>query len=73
MLVLIQIVLGVAYRHKQTGVLPHIGWAVVVALALLTLPVMLLQQFGQHPSLRPAALAVLSIALLQVRWGSAPL
>jgi hypothetical protein len=68
-LVLIQIVMGAAYRHKEWGVMPHMAGAMVVALALLVIPVVLLQKFGQHGALRPAAIAAMSVAILQIALG----
>ena len=44
-LVLLQICMGVAYRHKQWGVMPHMGGAMLVAIAMLVVPVILLQRF----------------------------
>jgi cytochrome c oxidase assembly protein subunit 15 len=69
--VLLQIVLGAAYRHRQLDVMWHMGGALLAALFLLVAPVILLQKFGEHPSLRPAAIAALSAALLQITLGIA--
>jgi heme A synthase len=69
LLVLIQIALGAGYRHKALSVMPHMAGAMLVALAMLVVPVMILQQFPQHASLRPMAIAALSIALVQVTLG----
>jgi heme A synthase len=68
-LVLLQICMGVAYRHKQWGVLPHMAGAMLVAIAMLVVPVILLQRYPTHPSLRPLAAAAMSIVLLQVTLG----
>jgi heme A synthase len=69
LLVLIQIALGAGYRHKELSIMPHMAGAMLVALAMLVVPVMLHQQFPQHNSLRPMAIAAMSIALVQVTLG----
>jgi heme A synthase len=68
-LVLLQIAMGAGYRHKELGVMPHMAGAMFVAAAMLVIPVILLQQFPTHPSLRPMAIGAMSIALLQVTLG----
>jgi heme A synthase len=69
LLVLLQIAMGAAYRHKAWSVMPHMAGAMLVAAVLLVVPVMLLQQFPKHPSLRPVAIAAMSAALLQITLG----
>jgi len=68
-LVLLQSAMGAAYRHKEWSVMPHMAGAMLVAAVMLVVPVMLLQQFPQHPSLRPVAIAAMSAALLQITLG----
>jgi heme A synthase len=68
-LVLLQIALGAAYRHKVTSVMPHMANAMVVSLLTLIVCTVILQQYPEHGSLRSAAIAVLSIVLLQVTLG----
>jgi heme A synthase len=72
-IVLLQILMGAAYRHKEWGVMPHMAGAMLVAAALLVIPVMLLQQYPNHPSLKPISIAAMSIALVQVTLGIAAL
>ncbi len=67
--VIVQIALGTAYRHKVYSVLPHMAGALVATLLLLVLSVQLLQSFPGHPTLRPAAIASMSVLLLQVTLG----
>jgi heme A synthase len=71
LLVLLQIILGVGYRHKELGVVPHIAVAALVATVMLVVPLILLQRFPEHPSLRPLATAAMSVALTQVTLGIA--
>ena len=68
-LTLLQISLGAAYRHKALGVMPHMAGAMLVALPLLIISVVLLQQFPKHVTIRPIAVSMMSILLLQVALG----
>lgn len=68
-LVLCQIVLGAAYRHKAIGVMPHMAGALMVAGLLLAIGTVILQRASQPPLLRTAAGALLGIVLLQVSLG----
>lgn len=70
-LVLLQIVLGAAYRHKAIGVMPHMAGAMLVAGLLLVLCTIVLQRFPQSPPLRTTAGTLLGIVLLQVSLGIA--
>jgi heme A synthase len=72
-LVLLQIAMGAAYRHKEWGVMPHMAGAMFVAAAMLIVPVILLQHFPKHASLRPVAIAAMSTVLLQITLGIAGL
>jgi cytochrome c oxidase assembly protein subunit 15 len=66
-----QIALGAAYRHRALGLVPHVIAAfVVLALALLA-AMFTLQQFPKHRHLRPPAVALLVIALVQILLGIA--
>jgi hypothetical protein len=67
-LVLVQIALGAAYRHKLTEVLPHMAGAMLIAGYLLIVCALVLQQ---HAAPRTAAKALLAIVLLQVSLGTA--
>ena len=69
LVVIVQIALGAAYRHKVFGVMPHMAGAMVATLLLLVLAVQLLQHFPTHPTLRPVAIAAMSVLLLQVTLG----
>jgi heme A synthase len=67
--VIFQITLGAAYRHKVFSVMPHMAGALAATLLLLVLSVLLLQNFPSHSTLRPAATAAMSVLLLQVTLG----
>ena len=70
-LVLVQIVLGALYRHRLTGVLLHMGGAMLVAITVLVVSMVVLQQYPTHRPLRRAATALVSILLVQVSFGIA--
>lgn len=72
-LVLAQIALGAAFRHRAIGVIPHIIGAMVVAFALLLIAAFVLHQFPAHRMLRSAAKVVLAVIVLQVGLGVAAL
>ena len=67
-LVLVQIALGAAFRHGAIGVMPHVIGAMVVSLAILIVCAFVLHQFPEHRALRPAAMALLAVTLVQVCW-----
>ncbi len=68
-LILLQIMLGAAYRHKLTGLLPHMGGAMIVSLAVLILAMLILQRHPEHKKLCTAATWLISILLAQVMLG----
>src|SRR5678815_976959 len=68
-LVLLQIGLGAGFRHRAFGLLPHVTGAMIVPLVILLTGIFVLQQFPKHRSLRPAAVALLSITGVQVFLG----
>lgn len=68
-LVLVQIALGAGFRHRAFGLLPHVIGAMLVPLVILLTGIFVLQQFPKHRSLRPAAIALLSITGVQVLLG----
>ncbi len=68
-LILLQIVLGAAYRHKLTGLLPHLGGAMIVSIAILVLAMLILQRHPEHRKLCAAATWLISILLAQVALG----
>ncbi len=70
-LVLIQTSLGALYRHNVTGVLPHMGGAMVVVLLTLLVSVILLQRLTEPSPARSAAIALMSIVLVQITLGIA--
>jgi heme A synthase len=66
-----QIVLGTAYRHNVTGVMPHIVGAMIVALMTVVVSAVILQNFPGPAPLRRAAGVLISIVLAQVCLGMA--
>jgi cytochrome c oxidase assembly protein subunit 15 len=68
-LILVQIALGAGFRHRAFGLLPHVIGAMLVPLVILLTGIFVLQQFPKHKSLRPAAVALLTITGVQVFLG----
>ena len=68
-LVLLQILLGAAFRQKALTLLPHVLGAMFVALAILLESIFVLQQFPTHRALRAAAKTLLGVAFGQVFLG----
>ncbi|HLK50146.1 MAG TPA: hypothetical protein VKT49_18505 [Bryobacteraceae bacterium] len=68
-LLIIQVGLGAAYRHKAMGVMPHIINALLVTLVLLLLGVLVTNQYPEHGWLRPAAKLLIGITFTQVMLG----
>jgi len=68
-IVILQIILGAAFRYRAASVLWHILNAMIVLLSILIVCVFLVRQFPEHPSLRPAAIALGGIAGVQVFLG----
>jgi cytochrome c oxidase assembly protein subunit 15 len=68
-LVLGQIALGAAFRHRAISLIPHLAGSVIVALSLLIVGVFVLTQFPKHGALRKAAHGMLGMTSLQVFLG----
>jgi heme A synthase len=68
-LVLAQVALGAAFRHKALGLMPHIIGAMVVSAAIMTISAFVLHQFPEHPSLRKSAIVLMSVTGVQVFLG----
>ena len=68
-LVFIQIALGAAFRHNHMGVISHILNALIVLAIILIPGVAVLRNYPEHPTLRPAAVALVIIAGIQVLLG----
>jgi heme A synthase len=67
--VFLQIMLGAAYRHDITSVLPHMAVAMGVAFLALIVSSVVLQNFPRPPALRHAAATLIAIVLAQVCLG----
>jgi len=68
-MVLTQIALGAAFRHRAIGVLPHVLFSMVVTLAVLFTATFVIHQFPEHKGLSAAAKALMGITFLQVLLG----
>ena len=70
-LVAVQVGFGAGIRHSELGVMPHLVGALVVALLIMIVGAFAMNQFPKHPTLRPAAIALMVITGLQVFLGMA--
>jgi cytochrome c oxidase assembly protein subunit 15 len=70
-LVLVQVALGAGYRHRAFDVMPHIIGSIFVTAFILLVSIFILAQFGSHPALKRAALALLLVTCIQVLLGIA--
>lgn len=68
-LVIVQILLGAAFRQKALTLLPHVLGAMFVALVILLESIFVLQQFPSHRALRAAAKTLLGVGFGQVFLG----
>jgi heme A synthase len=68
-LVVLQILLGAAFRQQALTLLPHVLGAMFVALVILLETIFVLQQFPTHRALAPAAKTMLGVAFAQVFLG----
>ncbi|HNY41547.1 MAG TPA: hypothetical protein PKJ41_14195 [Bryobacteraceae bacterium] len=67
--VTIQVALGAAYRHQMTGLIPHVAWAFVAAMAVIMTAAFTMTQCGKHPALRRLSIALISITAVQLVLG----
>jgi len=70
-LLIVQVSLGAAYRHQAMGVVPHIGNALIVTIAILLTAVLVNNQYPEHRALRPVAKTLIGITFAQVMLGMA--
>jgi hypothetical protein len=68
-LVLVQVGFGAGFRHSAVGVVPHLLGAMVVALFIMIAGAFVSNQFPKHPTLRPMAVALMTITGIQVFLG----
>ncbi len=68
-LVLVQVGFGAGFRHSAVGVLPHLLGALIVALFIMIAGAFITTQFSKHPTLRPLAVALMTITGIQVFLG----
>jgi hypothetical protein len=69
LLVAVQIGFGAGFRHSVVGVMPHLLGALVVALFIMIVGAFVTHQFPTHATLRPMAVAFMSITGVQVFLG----
>jgi heme a synthase len=67
--IFIQLMLGAAFRHHGFGVMPHVGFALLVAAMVLWLAVRVLSDFRDEPRLKRPALLLVGLLLAQLFLG----
>ncbi len=67
--ILLQLVLGAAFRHSGLGIVPHVVGAAVVAVLVAWVATRVLTRFVQEPRLRRPALMLLGLLAAQVFLG----
>ena len=68
-IILMQLLMGAAFRHKAAGIIPHIGGAFVVAAAVFTFGISLVTHFAHHKGLSRAGWAMMGIVFFQLFLG----
>ena len=69
--VLVQLMLGAAFRHKGFGIIPHVVWASVVTVMIFWLAGTLKRRFVSHNALRASAIVLHTLIGLQLFLGGA--
>jgi len=67
--VTVQVALGAAYRHELTGLIPHVSWAFVAAMAVIMTAAFTMTQCGKHPALRKLSIGLISVTGVQLILG----
>jgi cytochrome c oxidase assembly protein subunit 15 len=70
-LVLAQLAMGAAFRHRAAGLVPHVIGAMVVTSAILFEGISLFTQFKQHATLKRAGAIMMSVVAVQLLLGLA--
>lgn len=69
--ILLQVALGAAYRHKVLGVVPHIGWAFAAGIIVMMLATFVITLSHASRPMRHTAIWLLALVCLQVMLGIA--
>jgi heme A synthase len=69
--VLLQVALGAAYRHKLSGVIPHIVWAFAAAIIIMMLATFVITLTNASRPMRLTSIWLLALVCLQVMLGIA--
>jgi cytochrome c oxidase assembly protein subunit 15 len=64
-----QIALGAAFRHRALGLMPHIIGAMIVPIVILLTATFVLHQFPSHSALRTAGKTLLGVTFAQIFLG----
>lgn len=68
-LILAQLLMGAAFRHKAAGIIPHITGALIVTGAVFTMGISLISHYAHHKALSRAGWAMMGVVFLQLFLG----
>jgi cytochrome c oxidase assembly protein subunit 15 len=68
-LILMQLLMGAAFRHKAAGIIPHITGALIVAGAVFTMGISLISHYAHHKALLRAGWAMMGVVFVQLFLG----
>ena len=68
-LILAQLLMGAAFRHKAAGIIPHILGALIVAGAVFTFGISLVTHYAHHKGLSRAGWAMMGVVFVQLFLG----
>ena len=69
LLILVQLLMGAAFRHKAAGIIPHITGALVVTGAVFTFGISLVTHYAQHKALSRVGWAMMGVVFIQLFLG----
>ena len=69
LIILAQLLMGAAFRHKASGIIPHIVGALVVTAAVFTFGISLVTHYAQHKALSRVGWAMMGVVFLQLFLG----
>jgi cytochrome c oxidase assembly protein subunit 15 len=69
LIILAQLLMGAAFRHKASGIIPHIVGAFVVTAMVFMLGISLVTHFANHKGLSRAGWAMMGVVFIQLFLG----
>jgi cytochrome c oxidase assembly protein subunit 15 len=69
LIILAQLLMGAAFRHKASGIIPHIIGALVVTAVVFTFGISLVTHYANHKGLSRAGWAMMGVVFIQLFLG----